>query len=312
MQQLLFALGLLACPLGMLVMGGVAWVATKTRRGPGGPVARMGFCNPLAHAAGRGCDHDRSGDAKAETPSPPASGAEQTFVFADLAGFTALTEAHGDGLAADLAAEFSEAVARLLPEHRAEEVKSLGDGLMLRADDAGEAIRLGLRIVRTVGGRPGFPLVRVGVHTGPAIERDGDWFGAAVNVAARVASAAGGGEVLVSESTIAAAGELDGLELRKLATMRLKNLSEPVDVCAVAPAGEPEGARLPIDPVCRMAVDPEHKAALIVHDGLDYIFCSHQCAARFAHAPEQFVLQEGAGLLDPEAPVALSVVGASS
>jgi adenylate cyclase len=97
-----------------------------------------------------------------------------TFLFADLAGFTALTEAMGDQDAADLAAEFSAAVAGFLAEYRAERIKEIGDALMIRGEDATDAIRLGLRIVHDVGGQHFFPTVRVGVHTGPAVEREGD------------------------------------------------------------------------------------------------------------------------------------------
>jgi adenylate cyclase len=66
-----------------------------------------------------------------------------TFLFADLAGFTALTEAMGDEEAADLAAGFCSAVRELFPARGAEEVKAIGDALMVRLDDAGEAVRLG-------------------------------------------------------------------------------------------------------------------------------------------------------------------------
>ena len=104
--------------------------------------------------------------------------AVQTFLFADLSGFTALTEAHGDEQAADLVGGFCVAVRQLLAEHQAQEIKTIGDALMLRTGDAAAAIRLGLCIVHDVGARHGFPLVRVGMHTGPAVERGGDWFGA--------------------------------------------------------------------------------------------------------------------------------------
>ena len=67
--------------------------------------------------------------------------AVQTFLFADLSGFTALTEAHGDEQAADLVGGFCVAVRRLLAEHQAQEVKTIGDALMLRAGDAAAAIR---------------------------------------------------------------------------------------------------------------------------------------------------------------------------
>jgi class 3 adenylate cyclase len=86
-------------------------------------------------------------------------------------GFTALTEAHGDEQAADLVGGFCGAVRRLLADHQAQEVKTIGDAVMLRSADAAAAIRLGLCIVHDVGAQHGFPLVRVGMHTGPAVER---------------------------------------------------------------------------------------------------------------------------------------------
>ena len=132
--------------------------------------------------------------------------AAQTFLFADLSGFTALTDAHGDEQAADLVGGFCVAVRQLLAEHQACEVKTSGDALMLRTADAAAAIRLGLGIVQDVGAQHGFPLVRVGMHTGSAVERDGDWFGTTVNLAARVSAAAAGGEALLTAATRTASG----------------------------------------------------------------------------------------------------------
>src|SRR5215213_6776939 len=106
----------------------------------------------------------------------------KTFLFADLAGFTALTEAHGNEEAADLAADFGRCVRALLPDYGAEEVKTLGDAIILQCHNATSAVELGLRIVEEVNNRPQFPIVRVGMHSGDAVERSGDWFGNAVNV----------------------------------------------------------------------------------------------------------------------------------
>lgn len=86
-----------------------------------------------------------------------------TFLFADLAGFTALTEAHGDDQAADLVGEFSARVRELLPEYGGEDMKTIGDAVMLRCDSANQAIGLGMRIVEEIAAMPGFPVVRVGL-----------------------------------------------------------------------------------------------------------------------------------------------------
>ena len=206
----------------------------------------------------------------------------QTFLFADLSGFTALTEAHGDEQAADLVGGFCVAVRQLLGGHQAQEVKTIGDALMLRTADAGAAIRLGLCIVHDVGARHGFPLVRVGMHTGPAVERGGDWFGATVNLAARVSAAAGGGEALLTEATKTAAGEVAGVELRERGRWPFRNVGAPVPVYAAIRHGKRSSLGLPIDPVCRMAVDPWHGAGRLTHQGVEYCFCSLECAGAFA------------------------------
>jgi adenylate cyclase len=215
----------------------------------------------------------------------------QTFLFADLSGFTALTEAHGDEQAVDLVDGFCVAVRGLLAAHQAQEVKSIGDALMLRSADAAAAIRLGLCIVHDVGTQHGFPLVRVGMHTGPAVERGaggGDWFGATVNLAARVSAAAAGGEALVTAATREAAGQLTGVELRERGRWAFRNVAEPVLVYTAVRQGARSSAGLPIDPVCRMAVDPWHSAGRLTHQGVEYCFCSLGCAGTFAQHPARY------------------------
>jgi class 3 adenylate cyclase/YHS domain-containing protein len=214
--------------------------------------------------------------------------AVQTFLFADLSGFTALTEAHGDEQAADLVGGFCVAVRQLLAEHQAHEVKAIGDALMIRAGDAAAAIRLGLCIVHDVGAQHGFPLVRVGMHTGPAVERAGDWFGATVNLAARLSAAAAGGETLLTATTKAAAGQVKDVELRARGRWAFRNVGGLVEVYTAVRQGARSATGLPIDPVCRMAVDPWHGAGRLTHQGVEYCFCSLRCAGAFAQDPSRY------------------------
>lgn len=130
-----------------------------------------------------------------------------TFVFADLAGYTALTEERGDEAAARLAGEFRRAMGALSREHGATQVKSMGDGVMIWAPDPADAVALAARALAEVGTRPDLLPVRVGVHTGPAVMRGCDWYGSAVNVAARLARQAEPNEALVSAATRAGAGD---------------------------------------------------------------------------------------------------------
>ena len=221
-----------------------------------------------------------------------ADSPDSTFLFADLAGFTALTEAHGDEDAAELAADYFEAVRALLSEHQTEEIKVIGDELMLRCSDAAGAVELSLAIVHDVGAQHGFPSVRAGLNTGPAVERQGDWFGATVNVAARIADLARGGEILLSEATKNAAGDVSGVEFRERGRRELKNVHEPVLLYAAVRTGKPPEAELPIDPVCRMAVDPAHSAGRLHHRGRDYYFCSMACVQAFASDPAHYAMHE--------------------
>ena len=212
--------------------------------------------------------------------------AEATFVFADIAGFTALTEAHGDEEAVALVEAFTDVVRRELPRIDGEHVKTIGDALMLRIPAPGDAIRLGIDISQQAWSHGTAP-VRVGMHHGPAIEREGDYFGAAVNLAARVSGVAAGGEVLVSGTTAALVPDLEGVVYQSRGRQQLRNVSEPVELFAALPV-EAAAERLPIDPVCRMAVDPDRAPGRLLHEGQAYFFCSLSCAGAFAQQPERF------------------------
>src|SRR5215831_4882972 len=116
-----------------------------------------------------------------------------TFLFADLVGFTQLTSERGDDEAAELAISFHRRVSELARE--------LGCQMVMARSENGEAaVQLASRILRLARAE-GLPPVRVGLDTGPAVERNGDWFGATANTASRVTAAAGTGELLMTERT---------------------------------------------------------------------------------------------------------------
>jgi class 3 adenylate cyclase len=81
----------------------------------------------------------------------------------------------------------------------------MGDGVMIWAHDPAVAIRIAAQAVQREGGRPELLPIRVGVHTGAAVRDGRDWYGTAVNVAARLAAQAGPNEALISASTRTAA-----------------------------------------------------------------------------------------------------------
>ncbi len=213
---------------------------------------------------------------------------DAAFLFADIAGFTALTEAHGDEEAADLVAAFCDVVGAELPAYGGAHIKTIGDAILLRVPDPEPAILLGLRIANELMRGHGAPAIRVGLHHGSAAERGGDYFGAAVNLAARVSAEATGGEVLVTGHTAALAPAIDGVYYDPRGRHAMRNVREPVELFAAVRTA-PGAGRLPIDPVCQMAVDPDHAPGRLLYEGTAYHFCTLSCAGEFARDPERFV-----------------------
>jgi adenylate cyclase len=160
----------------------------------------------------------------------------QSFLFADLVGFTAITAAHGDETAADLAVEFANSVRDLARRHGLQFVKAMGDGVMVRGASAAQTVALALRLAHDEPSPSWRPPVRVGVHTGPAVARDGDWFGSTVNLASRLAACAGAGEVLVSEPAGRRARRQGAVDLVDRGLRCLRDVPEPVRVFAARPA----------------------------------------------------------------------------
>ena len=129
---------------------------------------------------------------------PPA------MCFLDLTGYTRLTEERGDEAAAELAARLAGLVRRCAQEHDGAPVKWLGDGVMFYFRQPAAAVLAALEMAEAVG-RHGLPPAHVGIHAGPVVFQEGDYFGRTVNLAARIAEYARPGEVLVSQEVVDAA-----------------------------------------------------------------------------------------------------------
>lgn len=214
---------------------------------------------------------------------------ERTVSFVDLAGFTALTEAHGDLDAVDVLDRFTGLARESLSPHD-ELVKSIGDAVMLASPGPGAAVAALAGLWERCSEASGFLLPRGGAHHGPALSRDGDYFGSTVNLAARVAGRASGGQVLVT-SAVADAARARGLQVTGLGPARLRNVAEPVMLFEIR-LGAAGHSGL-IDPVCRMRVEPETAAGWLCHEGQRFWFCSMPCVAAFAADPDRYLLPAG-------------------
>ncbi len=146
------------------------------------------------------------------------------IAFADLAGYTRLTEEEGELQAVDAVERFVAAVEVTLPD-TARVIKTIGDEAMVVGSDPAALTDWAVGFQRLQSERP---LPRIGVHYGNALYREGDYYGRDVNIASRVAARSAGGEVLVTRPVVETAGS--HLEFERIAEVRLKGFSESTEI----------------------------------------------------------------------------------
>jgi len=143
--------------------------------------------------------------------------------FLDITGYTRLTQEHGDDAAAELASTVARLVRRSSIQHGGKPVKWLGDGVMFYFADPGPGVRAALEMVDGIAAA-GLPRAHVGLHTGPVLFQEGDYYGQTVNLSARIADYARPGEVLVTQA-VADASHEDGIAFADIGPVELKGVS---------------------------------------------------------------------------------------
>lgn len=153
---------------------------------------------------------------------------DEAAVFADLSGYTKLTEEAGDEAAARVSLTLAQFVNEVGARHQGEVVKMLGDGVHFHFRDLANAVRASLEIVENVGLK-GLPPAHVGVNAGPMIYDEGDYFGRTVNIAARIAAQAGAGQVFVGEDLVHSISPR-GFRVIPVGAFELKGIARPVQL----------------------------------------------------------------------------------
>lgn len=152
------------------------------------------------------------------------------IAFADLAGYTRMTEEQGDEEAVEAVERFVEAVEHTLPDN-ARIIKTIGDEVMVVGSDPAEMTDWAVGFQQLYDQRP---LPRIGIHYGETLYRDGDYYGREVNQAARVAARAAGGEVLVTRPVVEQA-EAPHLDFERIGEVRLKGFNEATELFLARP-----------------------------------------------------------------------------
>ena len=145
------------------------------------------------------------------------------IAFADLAGYTRFTEEYGEEEALSYVERFVDSVSETLPDD-ARVVKTIGDAVMVVGNDVVALTDWAVGFQRLWTERP---RARIGVHAGPTLYRDGDYFGREVNLVARVVARARGGEVLVTDVVTEAVVSGHHLDFESVGDVKLKGFDRP-------------------------------------------------------------------------------------
>lgn len=150
---------------------------------------------------------------------PPA------IAFVDISGYTSLTESHGDELATETAERLRQLAEQSARAHGGSVVKLLGDGVMLFFESVDQGLAGVFELMNQLEAAD--LMAHAGMHAGPVIEHDRDYFGRTVNLSARVAGAAQAGEVVVTQE-VKSAVDSGGYVFDELSRVALKGIAEPV------------------------------------------------------------------------------------
>jgi adenylate cyclase len=211
--------------------------------------------------------------------------------FVDLSSFTPLSQAMGDTAAAQVLDRFSNLVRSAASRHAGTVVKQIGDAFMVIFPSAASAVDWALDVDQCASTETRFPALRVGIHVGSVLYRHGDYVGINVNIAARVADAAGPHEILVTADVAQEAHMDAGSDFVALGSRRLKGLIEEIELLGVRRRGaQPRRA---VDPVCGMELDSGDAAGRLRWGGQELLFCSMGCLQRFTADSERYLPGRG-------------------
>ena len=207
-------------------------------------------------------------------PGKAAMDIEQdiAILIADLSGYTALTDTHGPGAAADLIETYLEIVHESLTDH-CEFHQRVGDEIVIVSPEASCLLSTAVHLLNKCRSREGFLQIHGGLHRGTILNRNGHFFGTTINLAARIAATAPSGSFYCSEEFIGALRDPSLVLLEERGRFQFRNLGESKLLYEL---NAEDAADVLIDPVCRMIIQPGENS--ISHPGNEAVFfCSDEC-----------------------------------
>ncbi len=173
----------------------------------------------------------------------------QTFLIADVRGYTLFTQQRGDEAAAKLAAKFARIARETVQQRGGSVIELRGDEALAVFSSARQAVAAAVdlqeRLVDETIDDPELPMpVGIGLDAGEGVPVEGGYRGGALNLAARLCGQARPGEILASRSVTHLARRVEGVRYVDRGKVQLKNLTDPVELIQIVPEGVDPAERL--------------------------------------------------------------------
>ena len=209
------------------------------------------------------------------------------ILMADLSGYTALTEVHGDRAAMLVINKFLDIAKKSLAgESRL--LERSGDQLVIISEDADDLARTAMALLRNSESESYFLPIHAGLHYGTVFEHNGHFYGSTLNLASRISSRAKGNRILCSGDFIDAMAEPDIFRTVYQGSVNFKNVFEAREIFELQALSSLEKFELKIDPICQMQLD-EQQLNISYHTGHeDFHFCSEDCKDIFQKTQVQY------------------------
>ncbi len=207
------------------------------------------------------------------------------IMMADLSGFTAMTEIHGDHSAVSLIDQYLDIVKKSLvgSSHLHGRV---GDEMIIIASNAEDLAYTATIMFEHAHNENNFLQLHAGLHYGNLIKKDGDYYGTTINTAARITSVAEKGKILCSVDFKNQLPENHPFIVVNKGKQKFKNLLNPVELFEMSCCIEYMTRKYVIDPVCHMLIKTPDTAKQLEHKDEQHYFCSENCLKKYMELNE--------------------------
>jgi adenylate cyclase len=202
------------------------------------------------------------------------------ILMADLSGYTAMTEIHGDNAAVEMIEKYIEMGQKSLVG-KSYLFERTGDQLLIVSEDADDLAKTAIELKRTTEKEPHFLGIHCGLHYGSVIEQNHHLFGSVVNMAARIAGSATQNKIFCSKEFIDVLKYAEKFQFLPQGNIDFKNVLESAEIFEMLPSVEKKAREIYVDPVCHLQLNATETRISLTEGDSEYFFCSEECKKIF-------------------------------